>query len=105
MNSDPFCCNSDGLNGGTGPDALPKLTNMPRGRRQSSDAGKGVLADAVIDDVAQLAAGDFLHPRDEILLAVEDDMVAAIGLRELGLLLRADGADHGRAEMSLPIGR
>ena len=26
-------------NGGTGPDALPKLTNRPRGDRQSSDAG------------------------------------------------------------------
>ena len=27
----------------TGPDALPKLTNMPSGRRQSSDAGNVVL--------------------------------------------------------------
>jgi len=37
--SDPFCDSMIRLNGGTGPDELPKLTNMPRGARQSSDAG------------------------------------------------------------------
>jgi hypothetical protein len=37
--SDPFCASSMRLNGGTDPDALPKLTNVPRGDRQSSDAG------------------------------------------------------------------
>jgi hypothetical protein len=37
--SEPFCASSSMSNGGTGPDALPKFTNMPRGLRQSSDAG------------------------------------------------------------------
>ena len=40
------------LKGGIGPDDWPKLTNMPSGRRQSSEAGKRVLADGIVDDVA-----------------------------------------------------
>jgi len=38
-NSEPFCDSSVILNSGTGPDDWPKLTHMPSGLRQSSEAG------------------------------------------------------------------
>ena len=66
-------------------------------------SGKGCLADPVVDHIAQLAAGDLLHPGDEILVAVEDGVMAAVRLGERRLLLRADGADHGGAEMVRPL--
>ena len=88
-----------------------RARRIAEGRRTCrADAGnrasrESVLADAVIDHVAQLAAGDLLHPRDEILVAIKDDVVAAIRLGELGLFLRADGADDGGAERAWPTGR
>jgi len=42
-NSEPWLLSSASANGGTGPDALPKLTNRPRGRRQDSEPGNVVL--------------------------------------------------------------
>ena len=38
--SEPFGLSRPRLNGGTGPDALPKLASSPNGRRQSSDFSK-----------------------------------------------------------------
>src|SRR4029078_6177453 len=64
---------------------------------------EGRLADAVIDDVAELVAADLFHAGDEILLIVEDDVRAAIGEREIGLLLRADRADHMGAKRARPL--
>ena len=61
------------------------------------------LADAVIDHRAQLAAGDLLDLGDEILVAIENGVVRAVLLGELGLVLRADGADHVGAEMIGPL--
>src|SRR6266568_1787832 len=54
----------------------------PQARQRAREGG---LADAVIDDIAKLVAADLLHPRDKIFLVVEDDVVAAIGEREIGL--------------------
>src|ERR1700742_5173461 len=54
------------------------------------------LADAVIDDVAELVAADLLDTIDEVFVAVVDDVIAAIGEREFGFLLRSDGADDVR---------
>jgi hypothetical protein len=34
---EPFWASTPSSNGGTGPDAFPKLTSNPRGRRQSSE--------------------------------------------------------------------
>ena len=64
---------------------------------------KGVLADAVIDHVAELAAGDLFDTRDKILVAIKDRMVAAIGARKFGLVLRTHGADDVGAEMVCPL--
>ena len=61
------------------------------------------LADAVIDDVAEFVAADLLDARDEILVVVEDDVIAAIGEREVGLRLGADGADDMGAERPRPL--
>ena len=61
------------------------------------------LADAVIDDIAEFVAADLFNPRDKILLIVEDDVVAAIGEREIGLRLGAHGTDHMRAERLCPL--
>ncbi len=37
QNNEPRLLSSSGATGGTGPEELPKVTIMPRGRRQSSD--------------------------------------------------------------------
>ena len=42
---------------------------------------------AVIDHFAQFAAGDLFHFGDEILIAVEDDVVRPVLLGELGFVL------------------
>src|SRR5439155_10156751 len=62
------------------------------------------LADAVIDHVAELASGDLLHLRGEVLLAIKDGVVSAVSLRDFRLLLRADGTDDGGAERIAPLG-
>ncbi len=73
-------------------------------RREAIERGRERgLADAVIDHLAQLAAGDFLGPRGEILIAIEDGVMAAIGLGERGLVLGADRADDIGAEMIGPL--
>src|SRR5581483_8833771 len=61
------------------------------------------LADAVINHIAELATGDLLHTRDEVLVAIKDGVIAAVLLGELGLVLGADSADHGRAERLRPL--
>ena len=66
-------------------------------------ARKCGLADAVIDDVAKLVAADLLDARHEILVVVEDDVIAAIGEREVGLRLGTDGADDMGAERPRPL--
>ena len=62
-----------------------------------------VLADGVINDRNFLAAGDLVDALHEILAGVDDGVGAAMGLRELRLLVAADGADHGGAEMFGPL--
>ena len=62
-----------------------------------------VLADRIVDHREFLAAGDLVDARDEILAAVVDRMVAAIRLGERRLLVVADRADHGGAEMLGPL--
>src|ERR1700748_2010169 len=60
---------------------------------------EGVLADGVVDNWALLAAGDLVDAFDEVLAGVDDGVGAAMGFGELRLLVIADGADHGGAEM------
>ena len=69
----------------TTPEALPKLTIRPRGLRQSSAGLEGGLADAVIDDVDALAAGQLLDLGRELAGLVVDDVGAAVlfGLGDL----------------------
>src|SRR5690606_35373044 len=63
------------------------------------------LANAIIDDIDTLAAGDFLDPLGEIFLAIVDDMVAAMGASKLDLFFTACRADHGGAECFGPLCR
>ena len=70
---------------------------------QSSEAWKRRLADAVIDHRAQFAAGDVLDAGGEILLAIEDGVVAAVGFGERGLVFGADRADDIGAEIIRPL--
>ena len=46
-----------------------------------------------------------LHRGDKIDLSVEHHVIAAVGLGDFGLFLRAGGADHGRAEMLRPLAK
>ena len=66
-------------------------------------AAQRVLARRVIHDRHARAVGDLLHLLDEVLVLVVDRVVAAMGLRELGLLLAAHGADHGDAQVVQPL--
>jgi hypothetical protein len=92
-----------GLNGATAPEALPKDTIMPSGRRQSREPSHVVLPTASYTTGNFLASGNFLDALDEILLAVVDHVVRAVRLRKLGLLVRANGSDHGRADRLQPL--
>src|SRR6185312_7941547 len=64
---------------------------------------EGFLAHAVIDHLAQFAAGDLLHLGDEIFIAVEDDVMRPVLLGELGLVLGTYGADHIGTEIVRPL--
>src|SRR5262249_15034015 len=66
-------------------------------------SGKRRLADAVIDDLAGLAAGDLLDALGEVLVAIEDDVIAAVLLGKVDLVGRPHGADHGGAKMLGPL--
>src|SRR6185295_7240947 len=78
-------------------DEIAKRTQaIERGRKRG-------LADAVVNDVAELAAGNLLYLRHEILVAIEDGVVTAILLGEFGLFLGADGPDDGGAEVVRPL--
>src|SRR5258708_35457682 len=87
--------------------------DLPRGTAEAHEhaerldaverSWKGRLANPVIDHLAELATGDFLHLRNEILIALENNMMGAVLPRELGLLLRADGPDHIGTEVARPL--
>src|SRR6185312_3350390 len=77
-----------------------EVAKRPQAIERSRERG---LADTVIDDVAELAAGDLLHLRDEILIAIENGVMRAILLGEFGLFLGTDGTDDGRAEVVCPL--
>src|SRR5262245_16611876 len=79
-------------------------------RCQNAAAGQTVqrilerrLADGIEDDWHALPASDRPHALDEILLAVDDRMIAAAGARDRSLLLTADGTDHDRTEELRPL--
>ncbi len=63
---------------------------------------EGVLADAV-EDGGHPLRHDRLYCRDEIDLAIEYGVIAAVRLRDLRLVLRPDRADDGGAEMLCPL--
>lgn len=74
-------------------------------RRQAVEGAlERVLPDGVVDDPDSGAAGDLLHPGDEALPRRDDDVVTPRLAREGRLGVGGDGADHGRAEASGPMG-
>ena len=54
-------------------------------------------ADMVEHEIDAAPAGQFADARDDVFAAIIDDAVGAHGAGEDGLLLRADGPDHGHA--------
>src|SRR6185369_8723720 len=64
---------------------------------------EGVLPDRIVDDRKLLALGDPFNLGGEVLAGVDDRVIAAVGPGELGLLVRTDGADHGRSESFRPL--
>ena len=63
----------------------------------------GREADAVVDHRDALAVGQIAHALGEVFLGVDDRVVAAVGHGELGLLVAAHGADHGRTKVLQPL--
>ena len=66
-------------------------------------ASQTSLPMASIDDVHPGTAGEFVHPRGDILCARIDDMIAAAGLGDCELVVAADRADHGGAKRLCPL--
>ncbi len=59
------------------------------------------LADRIVDHRHALAAGDLAHAWRKIVVA--QHVVAAVGAGDFGLVVAADRADHGGAEMLGPL--
>ena len=73
-------------------------------RRQAVERlQESVLADGVVDRRHFLALRDFVDALREILARIDNCVGAAMGLGELCLLIVADGADDGGAEMLRPL--
>ena len=94
------------MSSGSGlPEALPKLTSMPRGSRQSSESRKVALpTESYTTDTPRPAVSSRTRSA-KFSRAVHDHFVATVAARELDLLVRADGADHARAERVQPLAR
>src|SRR5690606_41780177 len=82
---------------------LPELDQLTETREAVERALDGVGTDGIVSDVDAATAGDLPDPCHEFLLAVEDRMVASEAARDLGLILAADGADDGGAEVPRPL--
>src|SRR4029079_8418132 len=63
----------------------------------------GRLAHAVIDHIAEFVAADLFDAGNEILLIVEDDVLATVGERKVGLGLGANGADDVGSKRPRPL--
>src|SRR5215475_5665857 len=61
------------------------------------------LADAIVDDVAELAAGDLFHPRNKILVPIKNCVMAAVLFGKFGLVLGADSANNSRPKIIGPL--
>src|SRR5262245_16248657 len=61
------------------------------------------LADRVVNHRHTSPAGQIADPLDEVFPRVDDRLVAPVGPGQLGLLVRADGANHGRPERLQPL--
>ena len=62
-----------------------------------------VLADRIVDHRQAFALGDLAHPVGEVLLGIDDRVIAAVGAGEPRLGAAADGPDHRRAQMLGPL--
>ena len=91
------------MSGSTPPEDCAEQRGDAERRQAIERFQERVLADGIVHHRHLLAAGDLLDAFDEILLGVNDRVGAAMGLGEFRLLLAADGADHGGAEMLGPL--
>ena len=64
---------------------------------------EGVPADGIVYRMDARAIGNLAHPFGEIFPPVIDRMIATTGARDFCLLLAADGADNGGAEIFRPL--
>ena len=82
------------------PDRAARLTvehHHPARRDAVEALLEGGLADGVVVDLHALAVGQPLHLGHDVLLRVEDHVVGTRAARQLGLVVRGDGADHACA--------
>ncbi|CAD5377767.1 hypothetical protein OF001_U230019 [Pseudomonas sp. OF001] len=84
---------------GGGADADQQAAALERVQR----GHEGVLADAVEHHVDADAIGQLAHALGDVLVAVVDGVVAAMGAGDFGLGLGGHGADHGQAEQLGPL--
>ena len=96
-NSEPFCTKMPEIDGTGGAGGLPEAHHHAERAQAIERLHERVPTDAVIDDRDFRAVGDLLHAIDEILPRRDDRIIAAMRFGELGLLVAADRADHGRA--------
>jgi hypothetical protein len=90
------------LNGGTGPEALPKEISMPKGRSESSEPSN-VSADGVHDHVTPLPPVSSCTSCDPILVAIVDAGFGPVIEGKLAFVVRARGADQADALRRGPL--
>ena len=100
--SDPFRTLAKSI-GGTGPEALPKLTIMPNGRSHSIERSNVSFAHRIVDDGNTGPLGDLLHAIQKVFPAVIDHVMAAMRPGELRFLVRPNGPDRGDTERGEPL--
>ena len=86
--SDPLPARMAGLNGSTGPLALPKVASTPNGRNESSEAAKAGFTNRVIGRCDAFTLRNFAHPADNIFVAVQNAVMAAVDPGQVELFLR-----------------
>src|SRR5438105_12279923 len=81
-------------------------THEQTARLQTSERPRKCgFPDTVVDDIAELVTADLFDTCDEILLVIEDDVIAAVGERKVGLCLGAHGTNDMRSHRPRPLAR
>ena len=85
------------------PGGLPEQREVSQRRQAIQRFQERILADGIVNHWHLVASGDLVDTLYEIFPRVDDGVSAAVGLGKLCLLVAADRADHGDAEMLGPL--